>query len=129
MRRKPLADCRLVVRQGYAQALQFAEHRFRVISVQIVVDIDLGALARVEHENEAPLRTQRTVNTGQGSGPAVSGNKVQGAVHQDEIKFSANFQLEQILPARFDLQRPLPGQPVTELKRCFTYVKDNYLRA
>ena len=54
---------------------------------------------------------------------------MQGAVYENEIKFPAVIQLKQILSACLDRHRPLAGQPPAELKRGFTYVEDNDLRA
>ena len=54
---------------------------------------------------------------------------MQGAVYENEIKFPTVIQLKQILSTRLYLHRPLAGQPATELKRGFTYVEDNDLRA
>ena len=67
--------------------------------MEIVVDTDSGGFARVEHKDKAPLGTQRAANASQGIKPAVSGNKVQGAVHENEIKLLLDIQLKQILPS------------------------------
>ena len=90
-RRRECAESRaqitlLVVRQGYARRFNSPSTDFRVVGVEIIVDIDRGGFARVEHKDEAPIRTQRAVNTSQGIEPAVRGNKVESAVHQNEIK-------------------------------------------
>ena len=98
--------------------------------MKIIVDFDSGRAAGIEHQDKASLWPQRAPNARERLESAVRGNKVQGAVHEHEIKIELIVKFSQILPAGFDLHRPFVGKLTAELERQYSpdVEDDNYFR-
>ena len=129
MRLEPRAEGGLALRQRHIEAVELVSDPARVAGAAFPGEPGGDGVAGIEQQHEPPAGADCALQSFENVEAAIRRNEMQRAMHQHDVETPLDLQVAQVLPDRFDRQRPPCSEPAAELKRRFADIEDRDIGA